>query len=356
MFRSRIEALTSPIVPGATALTLRRGRRWPASGVRLPYWARRLLQIIPVVFLVITINFFLLRLAPGDLADVMAGESGTYTVEFADQLREKFGLAQPVAKQYVAYLGKVLQLDLGWSHRNGQSVLTLVLGRLAATAELVVTALIMAGALGCVLGTAAALTRSKVADALISALSTAGFATPLFWLGLLLVVLFSVRLGWLPSSGRYSLGVELTGWAAFTDRLAHLVLPVTCLAAYYLAIYTRLMRAAVSEIRHHDYVRTARAKGASAGRTMLRHILPNAMLGMITLTGLQFGTLFSGSITIEAVFGWPGLGQLALSAVAARDYNLLLGILLVSSLFVLLVNIVTDLSYALLDPRVELKA
>lgn len=347
--------MTSVAAGEAADHTLERRRRRPRSGISPPYWVQRLLQIIPVVFLVITVNFFLLRLAPGDLADLMAGETGTYTVEFADQLREKFGLAEPVAKQYVAYLEKVLQLDLGWSHRNGQSVLSLVLGRLAATAELVVTALIIAGALGCALGTAAALTRSKTVDALISALSTAGFATPLFWLGLLLVVLFSVRLGWLPSSGRYSLGVELTGWAAFKDRLAHLVLPVACLAAYYLAIYTRLMRAAVSEIRHQDYVRTARAKGASAGRTVLRHILPNAMLGMVTLTGLQFGTLFSGSITIEAVFGWPGLGQLALSAVAARDYNLLLGILFVSSLFVLLVNVVTDLSYALLDPRVELQ-
>lgn len=321
---------------------------------RPPYWLYRVLQIVPVVFLIITINFFLLRLAPGDIADVMAGEAGAYSVEFTEKLRQDFGLDRPLLTQYVTYVGKVLQLDLGWSHRNAQTVLSLVLERLSATAVLVLTAVFIAAVLGSALGTIAALTRSRFVDSLISAIATMGFATPLFWLGLMLIVVFSVQLQWLPSSGMYEIGSRATGLDAVTERVRHLALPVTCLAAYYLAIYTRLMRTNVSELKHQDFVRTARAKGASPTRTVFRHILPNAMLGLITLTGLQFGALFSGSVTIEAVFGWPGLGQLALGAVTARDYNLLLGILFISSLFVLVVNLVTDLSYAWLDPRVEL--
>ena len=323
--------------------------------LRVPYVVYRLLQVLPVVFLIIAVNFFLMRLAPGDLADVMAGESGTYSVDYANSLRQKFGLSQPVLSQYWAYVVKLSHLDLGWSYRNSQSVLSLVLERLSATALLVVSAVLIAAVLGSALGTVAALTRSRTIDAIISTLSTAGFATPLFWLGLLLVILFSAHLKWLPSNGMYELGGHLTGWSAFADRLSHMVLPVTCLTVFYLAIYTRLMRSTVKEILHQDYVRTARAKGASRFRTAMRHIIPNAMLGMITLMGLQFGTLFSGSITIEAVFGWPGLGQLTLSAVTSRDYDLLLGILFLSSLFVLLVNVLTEVSYAFLDPRIGLR-
>lgn len=321
---------------------------------RPPYWLYRVLQIVPAVFLIITINFFLLRLAPGDIADVMAGEAGAYSVEFTDKLREDFGLDRPLLTQYVTYVGRVLRLDLGWSQRNSQSVVSLVLERLPATAMLVLAAVFIAAVLGTALGTISALARPRFVDSLISAISTMGFATPLFWLGLMLIVVFSVQLQWLPSSGMYEIGSRAAGWDALVERLRHLALPVTCLATYYLAIYTRLMRTNVSELKDQDFVRTARAKGASPARTVFRHILPNAMLGLITLTGLQFGALFSGSVTIEAVFGWPGLGQLALAAVTARDYNLLLGILFISSLFVLLVNLVTDLSYAWLDPRVEL--
>jgi peptide/nickel transport system permease protein len=319
----------------------------------LPYWTRRLLQAVPVVLLVITVNFFLLRLAPGDMADVMAGESGVVSMEHIEQLRRSFGTEQPVLVQYAHYLGRVLSFDLGWSYRNGQPVATLIIERLVNTGLLMITALVVAALGGLVLGALAGLTRRPSVDLAISAVSTIGFATPLFWLGLMLIVLFSVKLGWLPAGGMSTLGSQSTGIERLRDLAAHMVLPTACLATYYMAIYTRLMRASVLEVSGQDFIRTARAKGASRLRTAIQHILPNSLLTLVTLTGLQLGALFSGSITIETVFAWPGLGQLALSAVASRDLNLLLGILLVSSIFILVVNLLTDLTYALIDPRVE---
>jgi peptide/nickel transport system permease protein len=319
----------------------------------IPYWFQRVLQAVPVVLMIITMNFFLLRLAPGDMADVMAGESGVVSMDYVEHLRRSFGADQAVFAQYVSYLGKVLHFDLGWSFRNGQSVATLILDRLASTGFLMITALAIAILCGCTLGMIAGLTRRRSVDLFISVASTIGFAAPLFWLGLMLIVLFSVTLAWLPAGGMSTLGAPATGIARVLDIAQHMILPTLCLAIYYMAIYTRLMRASVLDISGQDFVRTARAKGASRLRTAWHHILPNSLLSMITLTGLQLGALFSGSITIETVFAWPGLGQLALSAVASRDLNLLLGILLVSSIFILLVNLLTDLSYALLDPRVE---
>jgi len=311
------------------------------------------LQAVPVVLLIITMNFFLMRLAPGDMADVMAGDSGVVSMDYVEHLRRSFGADQSVFSQYVSYLGKVLHFDLGWSFRNGQAVATLILDRLASTGFLMITALAIAILCGCTLGMIAGLTRRRSVDLFISVASTIGFAAPLFWLGLMLIVLFSVTLAWLPAGGMSTLGASATGIARLLDITQHMILPTLCLAIYYMATYTRLMRASVLDISGQDFIRTARAKGASRLRTAWHHILPNSLLSMVTLTGLQLGALFSGSITIETVFAWPGLGQLALSAVASRDLNLLLGILLVSSIFILVVNLLTDLSYALLDPRVE---
>ncbi|SDV46499.1 ABC transporter permease [Chitinasiproducens palmae] len=319
------------------------------------YVLRRLLQVVPVVLAIAVLNFFLLRLAPGDMADVMAGEAGAATPEYLAQLRAQFGIDQPLGTQFASYIGKLLRLDLGWSFRNGQSVISLILERLPATALLMILSLALATAIGCALGTLAGATRWRWLDMTISTVATVGFATPLFWLGLMLIVLFSVRLGWLPSSGMVTLGVTQTGWTRVIDVARHLVLPAACLTVYYIAIYARLMRTSVSEVSRLDFVRTARAKGLTSGATLRGHIVPNALLPIVTMTALQFGALFSGSVAIETVFGWPGLGQLALSAVTSRDLNLLLGILFVSSLFVLLVNLLTDLVYAWFDPRVELK-
>lgn len=319
----------------------------------LPYPLRRLLQALPLVVVIAVLNFFWLRLAPGDLADVMAGEAGAATPEYLAALRHQFGADQPLAVQFFAYLNRIAHLDLGWSFRYNASVLHLILERLPATALLMVGALAIALLFGCIAGTIAAVTRWRWVDIAISVLATLGFATPLFWLGLMLMVLFSAHLHWLPAGGITTPGVVATGWAYVADVAAHMVLPVFCLAAYYLAIYARLMRASVLEVAGLDFVRTARAKGVSRAATISRHVVPNALLPIVTMTALQFGALFSGSVAIETVFSWPGLGQLALDAVASRDLNLLLGILFFSSVLVLVVNLVMDLAYGWFDPRIE---
>jgi peptide/nickel transport system permease protein len=321
----------------------------------LPYPVRRLLQAVPLVAVIAVMNFFWLRLAPGDLADVMAGEAGAATPEYLAALRHQFGTDQPLGLQFLAYLDRIVHLDLGWSFRYNESVLQLIVGRLPATALLMISALVIALVLGCLAGTIAAVSRHRWVDVAVSILATLGFATPLFWLGLMLMVLFSAHLHWLPAGGILTPGVAATGWAMLRDLAAHMVLPVFCLAAYYLAIYARLMRASVLEVNGLDFVRTARAKGLSRVATIRAHVVPNALLPIVTMTALQFGALFSGSVAIETVFSWPGLGQLALDAVASRDLNLLLGILFFSSVLVLAVNLIVDLAYGWFDPRIEVE-
>ena len=321
----------------------------------LPYPVRRLLQAVPLVAVIAVMNFFWLRLAPGDLADVMAGEAGAATPEYLAALRHQFGTDQPLGLQFLAYLERIVHLDLGWSFRYNESVLQLIAGRLPATALLMISALVIALVLGCLAGTIAAVSRHRWVDVAVSILATLGFATPLFWLGLMLMVLFSAHLHWLPAGGILTPGVAATGWAMLRDLAAHMVLPVFCLAAYYLAIYARLMRASVLEVSGLDFVRTARAKGLSRVATIRAHVVPNALLPIVTMTALQFGALFSGSVAIETVFSWPGLGQLALDAVASRDLNLLLGILFFSSVLVLAANLIVDLAYGWFDPRIEVE-
>lgn len=333
------------------ALSRTPGRR----GQPLPYAVRRLLQALPLVTLIAVLNFFWLRLAPGDLADVMAGEAGAATPEYLAALRHQFGTDQPVALQFLAYLNRIVHLNLGWSFRYNESVLHLIIGRLPATALLMVGALVIALLFGCVAGTVAAVSRHRWIDIAVSVLATLGFATPLFWLGLMLMVLFSAHLHWLPAGGMSTPGLVATGWTRIGDIGAHMVLPVFCLSAYYIAIYARLMRSAVLEVAGLDFVRTARAKGVSRLVTIVSHVVPNALLPIVTMTALQFGALFSGSVAIETVFSWPGLGQLALDAVSSRDLNLLLGILFFSSVLVLVVNLAADLAYGWFDPRVEVE-
>ena len=320
---------------------------------KLLYIAQRILQLLPVVFLVLTLNFFLIQQAPGDMADVMAGESGGATPEYMESLRQQFGTDQPVWNQYTNYLWKISQGDLGWSYRYNQPVVDLIVERIPTSALLMFSALALAAVLGCLLGLMAALTKSRVVDWLLSSISIIGFATPVFWTGLIFMVIFSVKLGWFPSSGFRTLGSDKEGFDAALDIGKHLVLPMACLTLYYLAIYVNLMRSSALDILKMDFIQTAKAKGLAPWRIVKDHVFPNAMLPLVTMSALQFGTLFSGSITIETVFGWPGLGSLTLYAVASRDMNLLLGILLMSSIFVLLVNLVTDLIYAAIDPRVN---
>ena len=315
--------------------------------------ARRLLKALPLLLAVAVFNFILLKLAPGDAADVLAGESGSSTPEYIAELRARFGLDRPVYEQLGSYLWKVAQLDLGYSFRHNQSVLMLILGRLPATLLLMASGLVVAVTLGAWLGVMASRKVNSLRDNLISLFAMLAFATPVFWMGLMMIVLFSVHLGWLPSSGMESIAAGHQGLTRMLDIARHMVMPVATLSLFYVALYTRIMRASMLEVFNQDYVTTARAKGLSEGRITYRHVLRNALLPVVTLVGVQIGGMLGGSVLVETVFSWPGLGRLAFEAVFQRDINLLLGILLLCSVVVIVANIVVDLAYTWLDPRIR---
>jgi len=319
----------------------------------LRYLFRRLLQAVPIVAGIAVFNFCLLQLAPGDVADVLAGEAGGATPEYMAQMRAKFGLDQPVPVQLGKYLLNVARLDLGYSFRHNMPVIDLVLSRLPATLLLMVAAIGVAFGLGVLLGVTAARNVNRPIDTVISVGALLAYATPIFWIGLMMILLFSVKLGWLPSSGMYTVGADLSLAGQVLDVARHMVLPTVALGLFFMALYTRLMRASMLEVYGLDYVVTARAKGLSETRVAFRHVLRNALLPMITMLGLQVGSMLGGSVLVETVFGWPGLGRLAFEAVFQRDNNLLLGILMLSSVLVVTVNIAIDLVYARLDPRIE---
>jgi peptide/nickel transport system permease protein len=322
-------------------------------GPRVRYVGRRLLQAVPIILAIVVLNFFLLHLAPGDAATVLAGEAGSATPEYMAQLRERFGLDQPLGFQLLAYARNVLTLNLGHSFRHDRPVVDLILGRLGPTLLLMTTTLLVSVGVGSLLGLLAAARLNRWRDTLISIFALVSYATPLFWLGLMLIVLFSIRLGWLPTSGMETIGAFNTGWPRALDIGRHLILPAGSLSLFYMALYTRLMRASLLEQSGMDYVTTARAKGLSERRIVWAHTLRNALLPVVTMTGLQTGGLLGGSVIVETVFGWPGLGLLAFQSLFARDLNLLLGIFLLSACTVVAGNLAVDIVYTLLDPRIE---
>jgi peptide/nickel transport system permease protein len=317
------------------------------------YFGYRLLFALPVVFGILVLNFFLIRLAPGDAASVLAGESGAASAEYTELLRQKFGLDQPVWVQFVSYIGNALRFDLGFSFRNDSPVFELILARLGPTLLLMLTAFGAALLIGTLLGVLAATARNSWRDAAISVVTLICYATPVFWLGLMLIVVFAINLGWLPTSGYETIAEGYEGWERVLDIGRHLVMPASALGLFYLALYTRVMRASMLEQTGMDYVVTARAKGQSEGRIMLGHMLRNAFLPVLTMAGVQAGNLIGGSVVVETVFGWPGIGTLAFNALQSRDLNLLLGIFFISACLVVAINlIVEDLTIAL-DPRIQ---
>ena len=314
----------------------------------------RLVKMAAVVLAIVVINFLLIHAAPGDPASVIAGQSGAADAQFIEQLRRQFGLDQPLHVQLWLYIKGILQLDLGMSHRQGRPVATLILERLPATLLLTGTAFAFALAAGIALGAAAARRAGSWADSVITILALGFYATPIFWVGLMLVLVFSVWLDWLPSFGMGTIGADLHGLAAILDVVPYLILPSLTLGLFYMAVYARLTRASMLEVADQDFVRTARAKGVGEGRILRRHILRNALLPVITYAGIQAGQLIGGSILVETVFAWPGIGRLAFEGLLARDYQVLLGVFLCTSILVVLFNLATDLIYRLADPRMEL--
>ena len=314
---------------------------------------KRLLQAIPIIIAIVVMNFLLLQLAEGDAVDVLAGEAGSATPEYMAELRAKFGLDQPVPVQLLVYLKNVLTFDLGYSFRHDMPVSTLLLDRVVPTLLLMVATITLAVGFGIFLGLLAATGLNTWRDTAISIFALITYATPLFWVGLMLIVVFSLNLGWFPTSGMENFTMFYTGWARVLDIAHHLVLPTITLSLFYLAIYTRLMRASMLEQYGQDYVTTARAKGVTERRIVFVHILGNALLPVVTMAGVQVGALIGGSVIVESVLAWPGLGMLAFEALFARDLNLLLGIFLWSALLVVAVNLVVDIVYSMLDPRIE---
>ncbi|WP_440995054.1 ABC transporter permease [Arhodomonas sp. SL1] len=313
----------------------------------------RLFKAVFILLAIVIINFALVRAAPGDPAVIMAGEAGAADEQYVEQLRDRFGLDEPLYKQLFTYVTQVAQGDLGYSYRQDQPVRDLVLDRLPATLLLTGIAYVLALALGIFLGTVAAMNVGRWTDTAVTTLALLAYATPLFWVGLMMILLFSVQLGWLPAFGYESVGAGLTGMGHVLDVAAHLVMPVVTLALFYMAVYARLTRSSILEVRDMDYVKTARAKGLKEGRIVMLHILRNAILPVITFAGIQAGHLIGGSILVETVFAWPGIGRLAFDALLQRDYQILLGIFVVTSVMVLIFNIITDLIYTLIDPRIE---
>lgn len=318
---------------------------------RLSFFVLRIAQAVPAILAIAALNFLLLQLAPGDAADIIAASSGHGTPEMVAELRRSYGLDQPLYVQFVAYVGKLLSLDLGTSLILNRPVVELIGERLGATLILMVTAISLAVLIGLALGIFAALRHRDWFDAFISVTALIVYATPQFWLGLMLIVFFSITFGLFPSGGMQTIGVELGPLASWLDVAWHLALPATTLGLFYVAAYTRLMRTSMLDIMTLDYVKTARAKGLSELRIAFTHAARNAMLPVVTLMGVQVGHLLGGSILVETVFGWPGLGRLVLDALLQRDLVLLLGILFISSCVVVFTNLVVDLLYGVLDPR-----
>jgi peptide/nickel transport system permease protein len=306
------------------------------------------------VLAIVVANFFLIRLAPGDAAQVLAGEAGAATEQYMQQIRSQFGLDRPLAVQFFSYMKNILVFDLGYSFRHGRTVASLILERLGATALLMSVSMVLSIGMGVLLGTIAARRNRSLAAASIMLIAIVSYATPLFWVGLMLIIVFSINLGWFPTSGLATVGLDATGLAYATDVAHHLVLPAITLSFFYMALYTRLMRASMLETLRMDFVRTAHAKGLSERKIVRRHVLRNAILPVFTMAGVQVSGMLGGSVIVESVFGWPGLGLLAFEALFARDLNLLLGIFFLSSILVVITNALVDLAYTVIDPRIEL--
>lgn len=301
------------------------------------YLIRRLLLFLPTLFGALTVVFFLVHLVPGDPVDVMLGETASNMDK--EILRHELGLDRPLSTQYIRFLSGLASGDLGRSLYEQESVARLVGTRFPATLELTLAAMIFALMMAFPLGVVAALKRRSSVDRFSLLFSLVGFSTPNFWLGPLLIIVFSIDLGWLPVSGR--------------GTLAHLILPSVTLGMAMSAILTRMIRSALLDVLHEDYIQTARAKGLSEQRVWLKHALRNSLISVVTIVGLQFGALLAGSIITETIFTWPGLGRLTIQAIQTRDYPLVQGCVLVIATSYLIVNLITDIVYHVVDPRIS---
>jgi len=323
------------------------------------------LQIIPVLLGVSIVVFFMVRLIPGDPAQIILGQQATQAQ--VQQLRENMGLDKPIFVQYGLFLKDALRGDLGDSIVTGRPVTTELMVRLPATFELTTFAMLIAVLVGVPVGVIAAVRQYSLLDKVTSVLALTGISMPIFWLAMILVVIFGVNLELLPFPGRLdpTTGItSITGlvlvdslltlnFAGFWDGLLHLIMPALALATIPMAVVMRMTRSSMLEVMNEDYVRTARAKGVIPWRVIVKHALRNAMLPTITVIGLQVGLLMGGAIITETIFSWPGIGLYAYNSISARDYASIQGVVLYGALLFVLINLVVDILYAILDPRVR---
>jgi len=304
----------------------------------LKYIFRRIILLIPILFGVTIIVFGIMFLTPGDAAILMLGENAPQAE--LEALRERLGLNEPAYVQYGIWLGRVVQLDFGRSIRSGRPVTREVMARLPATIELALLATLLSIAIGVPLGVLSATRPNSAVDHVATVAAFGGLAMPVFWQGLVLILVFAVALGWLPPSGR------LGGWQYY-------ILPVITLGTSAIAAITRMTRATMLETLSQDYVRTARSKGVHPRSMIYRHALRNAMIPIVTVIGLQFGALLSGAVITETIFSWPGIGRLAVDSIRSKDFPTVQGVVMVFALLYALVNLFTDVLYAYLDPRLK---
>ncbi len=329
------------------------------------YIIKRLLQIIPVVLGVTLIAFALIHLAPGDPVRTMLGQHATQ--QEIDEIRVKYGLDQPLYVQYFIWLGDVIQGDLGRSILTREYVTTEIAARFPNTIELAIGAMLFATVIGVLAGVISATKQYSIADYSMMGVALFGISMPVFWLGIMLMMIFGVFLGWLPIGGRIDLLLpftRITGFmvvdsiitgngAAFISVLRHLILPSIALGTIPMAIIARTTRSSMLEVLRQDFIRTQRAKGLSERNVIYKHAVRNAMVPVVTVIGLNFGLLLSGAILTETVFSWPGVGRLVVDAVYARDYPLVIGCILVFALVFVIVNLITDILYTYIDPRIH---
>ena len=310
------------------------------------YLIRRLCELIPSLLLATVLVFLIINASPGDPVKMKLGTEAT--PEQIEAERANLGLDRPLPVRYVIWLGDVLRLDLGRSFINRQEVWLLIRQRFPATMELALLAMAAAALIGVPLGAIAALKQNGKVDSFVTGFNALGLSVPAFWLGLLLILLFSVRLGWLPPSGRGDLAANPS------EAWKNLAMPVVCLAFYTCSVFARFVRSALIDVLGSDYVRTARAKDLTERVVLFKHVLRNALIPIVTVMGISFGQLLGGAVITESVFSWPGLGRLLVSGIMNKDYSVVQGVLLITVTLFMLVTLCVDILYAFLDPRIKL--
>jgi len=316
--------------------------------------AKRIFNAAALILAVVILNFLLIHIAPGDIVDTIAGEMGGISQDLITEIRADYGLDKPLYEQLALYVSKILQGDLGHSFFYDVPVVDLIWDALPQTLLLVITALTLALVIGTVFGVIAARRPNGAFSHFITVLALIGFSAPVFWTGIMFLIAFASFIPLFPPAGMADPGLEPGSLDYYLDVLHHMVLPVVTLALIYLAFYSRLSRASMLDVLGSDYVRTARAKGLSDRVVIYKHALRNALIPIVTIAGLQFAQILSGAVLVEAVFTWPGLGTLALEAILRRDGPTILGILFFSAVVVVIFNLLTDLTYNLIDPRIRL--